>query len=502
MNQNRTALTMGIVLIILGVLFLVGQSLDFFQFGDLWPMIIVGIGGAFFLGMILGGKSTGGLAIPGSIISMVGLILLFQEITGWWETWSYAWALIIVAVGIGQVIYSYWSDIPSLRKSGWETAKVGLILFIIFGAIMEFIFSITGVATRGSLVFWSALLLVIGLVQLGVRVFRLLFRRDNLGKDDRDLFGPFFLIGIGLTALLYSLGWVTSEDLWTLVSLWPLLLVFAGLQLIFGRRFAWMSALLGVALLAVVVTVLFAGQSLGLQPFSFWNLPANISTSWRVTETVDGSGQVTQEERQVSGFDRVSLEPLGILEITQGEEESLVIEAEDNLIPYLTSDVSGSTLNLAVQRGIGLNPTKPIRYILTVKDLSEVQLSGAGEMNLPALETINLTLGASGAGTFKIDELTADELRVEISGTGTVTVGGVVDRLDINISGAGSFNGADLQANQVEVDISGLGKATVWVVDELDVEISGAGSVSYYGSPSSVTKNTSGAGIIEDIGDK
>jgi len=86
MNQNRTALVMGIVLIILGVLFLVGQSLDFFQFGDLWPMIIIGIGGAFFLGMILGGKSTGGLAIPGSIISMVGLILLFQEITGWWDT--------------------------------------------------------------------------------------------------------------------------------------------------------------------------------------------------------------------------------------------------------------------------------------------------------------------------------------------------------------------------------------------------------------------------------
>ena len=72
MNQNRTALVMGIVLIVVGALFLVGQSLDLFQFGDLWPMIIVGVGGAFFLGMILGGKSTGGLAIPGSIITMIG----------------------------------------------------------------------------------------------------------------------------------------------------------------------------------------------------------------------------------------------------------------------------------------------------------------------------------------------------------------------------------------------------------------------------------------------
>jgi hypothetical protein len=502
MNQNRTALVIGIILIILGTLFLVGQWFDVFQIGDLWPMIIIGVGGAFFLGMFLGGKATGGLAIPGSIITMVGLILLVQEITGWWETWSYAWALIIVAVGIGQVIYSYWSDIPSLRKSGWETAKVGLTLFIIFGAIMEFIFAFTGVANRGSLVFWSALLLVIGLVQLGVRVFRLIFRRNNLGKDDRDLFGPFFLIIIGLTALLYALGWVNSEDLWTLVSLWPLLLVFAGLQLIFGRRFAWMSAVLGVALLAIVVAVLFAGQSMGLKPVSFWNLPVNVSFPGPITETVEGSGQVVQEERQVNGFEKVSLSPMGILEIAQGETESLVIQAEDNLLPYLTSKVTGQTLDLAVQRGVGLEPTQPIRYILTVKDLSEIQIYGAGEVSLPALETNTITLAASGAGSFRIDELTANELQVEISGTGTVTVAGVVERLDINISGAGSFNGSELQANQVEIDISGLGKATVWVVEELDVEISGGGTVSYYGSPTSVTKDTSGFGVIEDIGDK
>ncbi len=502
MNQNRTALVMGIVMIILGVLFLVGQSLDVFQFDELWPMIIIGIGIAFFIGMVLGGKSTGGLAIPGSIISMVGLILLFQEITGWYETWAYAWALIIVAVGLGQVIFSYWSDQPNIRKGGWETARVGLILFLVFGAIMEFIFSITGVSDRASLVFWAALLVVVGLVQLGVRVFRLLFARDQVKKDDRDLFGPFFLIAIGLTALLYALGWVDSTQLLTLLSLWPLLLVFAGLQLIFGRRTAWLSAILGILLLGVVFTVLFAGQDLGLRPISAWSFGTNITNSLPIRETVNGSGVTAEETREVSGFDKISFETFGTLEIIQGDVESLVITAEDNLLPYLTTNVNGDTLVIGVERGTGLDTNMPIRYVLTVKNLEEIKLSGAGEVSTSSLQTEQLVLRTSGAGTYNIKGLTTEKLDVAISGAGSVNVAGTATQLSLQISGAGSFNGQDLQTADTEVNISGLGKGTVWVTDSLDVKISGAGSVSYYGEPSNLTKNISGAGFVEDVGDK
>ncbi len=73
MNQNRSTIIVGAILILVGLAFLVGQSLDLVQIELVWPMIIIAAGAAFFIGMFLGGKATGALAIPGSIITMVGL---------------------------------------------------------------------------------------------------------------------------------------------------------------------------------------------------------------------------------------------------------------------------------------------------------------------------------------------------------------------------------------------------------------------------------------------
>jgi hypothetical protein len=285
-----------------------------------------------------------------------------------------------------------------------------------------------------------------------------------------------------------------------LLSLWPVLLIFAGLQLIFGRRTAWLSALLGVALLVLVCVVLFAGQTLGIKPISFWSI-SGVSSSWPVRETVEGSGVMAEETVSVSGFNKVDLETVGNLEIVQGTEESLVVEAEDNLLPHMTFTVRGDTLTISVENGIAIRPTESITYRLTVTDLEEVNLSGAGAVNIAALETGSLEVNSSGAGNFKIEDLQAEDLSVQLSGAGSVTAAGQVEQLKVNISGAGSFNGADLQTSQADIEISGLGKATVWVTDELQTQISGAGSISYYGNPE-VSESNSGAGFVQKIGDK
>ena len=60
--------------------------------------------------------------------------------------------------------------------------------------------------------------------------------------------------------------------------------------------------------------------------------------------TVSGSGKVTEEEREVSGFTGVELATIGNLTIELGERESLHIEAEDNLMRYLETEVRGETL--------------------------------------------------------------------------------------------------------------------------------------------------------------
>ena len=140
-RSNAGALIGGAILIAFGLLALAGQVFRSVDWGFLWPFIVIAIGAIFFVAMFAGGKQTAGFAIPGSIVGGIGLVLLFQNITGHWESMSYFWALIIMFVGAGIYIMGMYSGDANQKKSGTGVMKVGLILFIIFGAFFEMIFS-------------------------------------------------------------------------------------------------------------------------------------------------------------------------------------------------------------------------------------------------------------------------------------------------------------------------------------------------------------------------
>jgi hypothetical protein len=191
------------------------------------------------------------------------------------------------------------------------------------------------------------------------------------------------------------------------------------------------------------------------------------------SDTVRGSGTVASEERSVSGFDEIVLDGVGDLIIDVGGTESLTIEAEDNLLPLLTSDVSGSTLKLATSETI--SPTMPITYTLGAATLDGVSISGSGDVVAPNLACQTFEAVVSGAGTFD--------------------VGGACDRLELSISGSGDFDGEDLAIATASVSISGSGDAIVNASDELRVTIDGSGDVEYLGDPATDV-DINGAGDV------
>jgi hypothetical protein len=141
-QRNAGPLVAGSLLILFGILSLAGQLFRGFHFWDtFWPFMVIGIGAMFFVGMFAGGKSVSGLAIPGSIITVVGLMLLYQNLTDHWESWSYGWTVILMAVGLGIFIMGTHGGNEGQRKSGMGVIRIGLILFILFGGFFEFIFS-------------------------------------------------------------------------------------------------------------------------------------------------------------------------------------------------------------------------------------------------------------------------------------------------------------------------------------------------------------------------
>ncbi len=219
---------------------------------------------------------------------------------------------------------------------------------------------------------------------------------------------------------------------------------------------------------------------------------------------VRGSGNLISETRSVSGFDAIKLDGTGRLIITQGTTESLEIEAEDNILDELTSEVQGKTLMLGFQDQpwrTTLLPTKGIVYRLTVKDLTGITINGAGDLEMDSLETDSLDMTLNGASQVKIKALNAEELSVEISGTGTITLGGAVSIQSVKIDGAGNYQAENLQTQSTMIDINGLGNGTVWATDTLDINIDGGGSLRFYGSPA-VTQEINGLGNIDNLGEK
>ncbi len=220
--------------------------------------------------------------------------------------------------------------------------------------------------------------------------------------------------------------------------------------------------------------------------------------------TIQGSGNVVTEEREVSDFDKVAMSGFGRVIITQGNSESLTIETDDNLMQYLETKVRGGTLELSLsddaERKI-LDPSDSIIYRLSVIDLTALTMSGAGSFEVQELEADRFELTLSGAGGVKIDSLTATNLVVTVSGAGSLEMAGQVETQEVTLSGFGSYNASDLESQDATVSIGGAGSATVWAHDTLDIGIGGAGDVDYYGNPS-VTQDVNGAGSITSQGDK
>lgn len=189
---------------------------------------------------------------------------------------------------------------------------------------------------------------------------------------------------------------------------------------------------------------------------------------------VEGSGNVITESREVSGFNEIVLGGTGRVVVEVTGTESLTIEAEDNIVPFLETRVRNGRLRLETTRSI--SPTVEIVYTITAATLEGLVISGSGIVEADAID-----------GT---------DFRVDISGSGDVDAEGRLSGLlSISISGSGEFDGESLTVPEGTVDVSGSGNAVVNVTDELEVSVSGSGDVEYLGAPN-LNSEVSGSGAV------
>jgi hypothetical protein len=166
-RRRRSNAAVGVLLILVGAFFLVYQLVPGLQnWIDLsfeWPMIIIGFGLFLLLMGLLMGVS--GMAVPAMIFCGIGGLLYWQNATGNWESWSYAWTLIPGFVGLGVLLSELLEGrFESAFQSGGWLLLISLVMFAIFGSFLG------GSDVIGP--YWPVLIIFLGLLMLVRAVFR------------------------------------------------------------------------------------------------------------------------------------------------------------------------------------------------------------------------------------------------------------------------------------------------------------------------------------------
>lgn len=221
-----------------------------------------------------------------------------------------------------------------------------------------------------------------------------------------------------------------------------------------------------VFIVALIIGLMFA-KMFG---FSFgFHLP-NVS----VFSKVKGSGDIRNEKREVSDFRSVKTGGAITVDIVAQRDFSVEVEADDNLLEHIKTEVRGDTLKIYTEGSISTR--NPIRVRIAMPQIESLDISGASTGTLTNVKNESLTVEASGASKIRID--------------------GETGELKVDLSGASRLDAENLRAENTTVEASGASSATVTALNDLTAEASGASNIRYTGEPKNVKRNISGASSV------
>ena len=217
-------------------------------------------------------------------------------------------------------------------------------------------------------------------------------------------------------------------------------------------------------------------------------------------ERVSGSGRTSTEQRSLPPFQGVALSGSMDLVVRQGSTQQVEVTVDDNLLPFLETEVTGSGADARLQvrwkRGMSIYTKTDARIHVTVPRLTSLAASGSGDMTVEPFETPSLSISISGSSDTRLQKLTTAALQISISGSGDVEGAGSATRLKIGIAGSGDVKLREMKSDEVSVNIAGSGDASVHADKALEVRIAGSGDVVYTGNAATVNAKVAGSGSV------
>ena len=172
---------------------------------------------------------------------------------------------------------------------------------------------------------------------------------------------------------------------------------------------------------------------------------------------ISGDGEIVEATLDVRDFDGFVNNIAADIYVTQGDEFSVVIEAQENIIDNLNIDeVDNGIWTIKYYRMVRW--AKDVKIYITMPELTKARINGSGDIvgenAFNGMDKLKLTIAGSG----KINlEAYAEEVDLKIIGSGDIYLVGECDFLDCSISGSGGIHAFKMLAGEAGINVSGSG---------------------------------------------
>jgi len=251
-------------------------------------------------------------------------------------------------------------------------------------------------------------------------------------------------------------------------------------------------------------------------------------------KTIKGSGDVKTEIRNLSGFTKVETNGSINVFIKKADAFEVKIEADDNLIPYIISEVKGNTLVVRMRENVNIRNSRKMTAYVSMPKLTALATRGSGSINSESrfngeelvvntqgsgsinfsFDGKNAVISTHGSGGIKFSgsinkvevgthgsggikaQLESESAHLSVGGSGSVNISGSAKDVVAEVQGSGSIDGYNFMTKNATASVQGSGSCNLSVSEGLNGRIHGSGSINYRGNASVITSETTGSGKI------
>lgn len=215
------------------------------------------------------------------------------------------------------------------------------------------------------------------------------------------------------------------------------------------------------------------------------------------SQSIYGDGNIVKESRDISSFNKIEINGLVNVYLKQGTTESVTVEADKNLIPYILTSVKNGIMNISTKEDFNLKKSTKLNVYVTLNNITDLECNGVGNVKTESkLDLNDINIENNSVGNIDL-EINCNKLILENNSVGNTILTGNIDIGNIEHNGVGNIKAFDLKSDILTIESNAVGNAEVSSEREIYIELNGMGNINYKGAAAVKKLEKNGFGNIK-----